>query len=366
MAAINATGGIDGHPLILAGPFDSQSTPAGGTTSAQQAVAAKPAFVIAGSGSAEVAANEPILNQAGVPWLDFSAEVTGNDPLHFSTNTTVPSLMKAMLDQALAASSARPLRIGFAYLDSPSVAPQVAALEQLVGSADAKVVATEETTDAMTSFTSQAAALVRAQPDVIFDVDTLTNTVLEASALSTAGFHGPILGSSAVGAYASLQKINLPDMQGWEASQVATKGNALYKAAAAVGGENDALTSNYFSSGFGALYTMALVLRKCGPTCTPSQFVKTAETMGNINVPDDAYFGPIRFSASSHFGLTALQFVKLNSSKTGIVPVGQRPSSSSDHDARRRTRTEPMSSDPPSVNVAREDRPCLSCIPLTV
>jgi ABC-type branched-subunit amino acid transport system substrate-binding protein len=323
VVAINAAGGIDGHPLQLAGPFDSQSTPAGGTTSAQQAIAAHPAFVIAGSASPEVAGNEPVLDQAGIPWLDFSAEVTGNIPLHFSTNTPIKSLMKAMLDQALASSSARPLRIAFAYLDSPSVAPQVAVLKQLAGPADAQVVATEQTTDTMTSFTSQAAALVRANPDVIFDVDSVTNTVLAASALSTAGFHGPILGSSAVGAYAALQKIGLPNMLGYQESQVAANGSALYKAAAAVGAQNDAMTTNYFSSGFGAMYAMALVLRKCGPTCTSSQFAKTAETMGNINVPDNAYFGPIQFSSSSHFGLTAMQFFKLNSSKTGIVPAGK-------------------------------------------
>ena len=196
-------------------------------------------------------------------------------------------------------------------------------LKSLVGAADAQVVATEETTDTMTSFTSQAAALVAAKPDVIFDVDSVTNTVLAASALTTAGFHGPILGSSAVGAYAALKKINLPNLMGYQQSTVATEGDALYEAAAAVGAQNDAMETNYFSSGFGAMYTMALVLRKCGPTCTSSQFIQTAETMGNINVPDGAYFGPIRFSSSSHFGLTSMQFFKLNSSKTGIVPAGK-------------------------------------------
>ena len=111
-------------------------------------------------------------------------------------------------------------------------------------------------------------------------------------------------------------------MEGWQQSRVASPGDALYKAAQSVGAQDLASQTNHFSSGYGDVWTMALVLKKCGVPCSAQNLQKTAETMGDINVPDDTYFGPIRFSAQSHFGETAPQFYKLDSTGNAITAAG--------------------------------------------
>src|SRR5581483_9658284 len=105
---------------------------------------------------------------------------------------------------------------------------------------------------------------------------------------------------------AALSKINLPNFAGFQQTQLATPGDALYKAATAVNGQDDATTNNYFSAGFMAVHVVAAILGKCGASCKAADFQKTAETMGDITVPDNAAFGPVRFKPDNHYGVTAM------------------------------------------------------------
>jgi branched-chain amino acid transport system substrate-binding protein len=322
VAQINANGGIRGHMVKLAGPYDSESTPAGGTTAAQQAIGADPAFIISGGGSAEVSSGAPVYTQAGIPWADLSNGIPGVQPYHFSLNATGSQLGVAMLTEAARSSSATPLTIGIIGLDSPAVAGEITAMKADAKARNVKIVDTEVTTTTLTSFASQAQRLVAAQPDVILDIDTVTSTILEVRALTTAGYKGEILGANAASSVTDLQEIDLSNYAAYRQTQLAAPGSALYKIAQSVGAGNLAVDSNYFSAGFATLYAMAFVLKACGVPCSNAAFQKTAQTMGNIPIPDGATFGPVRFSSQSHYGDTSLQFFKWDSASKTAVPDG--------------------------------------------
>jgi branched-chain amino acid transport system substrate-binding protein len=319
---INANGGIRGHMLKLAAPYDSESTPAGGTTAAQQAVSADPAFIISGGGSAEVSSGAPVYTQAGIPWADLSGGIPGIQPYHFSLNATSNQLGAAMLTEAARSSSATPLTIGIIGLDSPAVDGEINAIKADAKEKNVKIADTEVTTTTLTSFASQAERLVAAHPDVILDLDTLTSTILEVRALTTTGYKGEILGATAAGSVTALQRIALSNYAGERQTQLAAPGSVLYKIAQSVGAADLAVDSNYFSSGFATLYAMASVLKACGVPCSNTAFQKTAQTMGNISIPDSATFGPVRFSSQSHYGETSLQFFKWDSASNTAVPDG--------------------------------------------
>jgi branched-chain amino acid transport system substrate-binding protein len=322
VAQINANGGIRGHMLKLAGPYDSESTPAGGTAAAQQAVNADPAFIISGGGSAEVSSGAPVYTQAGIPWADLSGGIPGVQPYHFSLNATSAQLGAAMLTEAARSSSATPLTVGIIALDSPAVDGEINAIKADAREKNVKVADTEVTTTTLTSFASQAERLVASHPEVIMDLDTLTSTILELRALTTAGYKGEILGATAASSVTALQKIDLPNYAGERQTQLAVPGSALYKIAQSVGATDVAANSNYFSSGFATLYAMASVLKACGVPCSNTTFQKTAQTVGNISIPDSATFGPVRFSSQSHYGETSLQFFKWDSTSNAAIPDG--------------------------------------------
>jgi ABC-type branched-subunit amino acid transport system substrate-binding protein len=326
VSAINASGGIDGHQLSIVGTYDTQSTPAGGTSAAEQAVSAHPDLVMDGSSSASISTALPVFANAQIPVFDISGgadAVSPAIPLHYSLNIAANQIAKALLDEVkrIVPGVAKP-RVGIVGLSAPAIDGYIAQIKPLVSAEGVDLVDIERTPVTLTSFTSQAAKMAADKLNAIITIDSVPSTVLEVPALRTAGYSGPIISTQGVSDNVSFAKINDPNYYALRTTQVVSSGSSLEKLAEKVGAGADATVSNYFSQGFAAMYSAALIYQKCGYGCSPSAFQHTAETMGDIQIPDDATFGPIKFGPGRHYGLTVAQFYKWDEAKKAAVPFG--------------------------------------------
>jgi ABC-type branched-subunit amino acid transport system substrate-binding protein len=324
IAQINASGGIDGRQIKVAGPFDSQSTPQGGASSAEQALSANPDVIIDTSYSTPVTAGMPMFKQADIPVLTNSA---GQDTIippianHFTLGFIGQMSATALYTRARLDLGSTKLRVAFIGIESPAVDPVANAIQTMAGSQDATVVDVERTPVTLTSFASQAARIVSSKANAVFMADQVTSTVLEVQALRIAGYTGRIYSTFGPADTPSLQKINDPDFTAFRVAYVPSPGDPLYQAAQKEGVLTSA-ESSYFGYGYALPYIAKTVLSKCGLPCSTSDFSKTAETIGPITVPDHALFGPVQFTASRHAGITAVQFYKWDAASKTAVPYG--------------------------------------------
>jgi ABC-type branched-subunit amino acid transport system substrate-binding protein len=324
IAQINASGGIDGRQIKVVGPFDSQSSTQGGTSSAQQAVTAKPDVIIDTSFSGGVTAGMPVFRQSGIPLLTNGA---GQDtivppiPGHFSLGFIGQMSASALYSRAKQDLGSTKLKVAFIGLESPAVDPVADETETMASSAGATVIDVERTPVTMTSFASQAARIVSSNANAVFIADQVTSVVLEVQALRTAGYSGHIYSTFGAADTPSLQKINDPNFTAFRVAYVPNPSDPLYQAAQKAG-TVASTSSSYFGYGYALPYIAKVVLTKCGVTCSLSSFSKTAETIGPMTIPDHALFGPVQFGATRQTGITVVQFYKWDAAKKAAVPYG--------------------------------------------
>lgn len=322
---VNAAGGISGHPIEIVGPYDSQSTAAGGEAAAQQAVSANPDFVIITSSSTSVSATLPAFAAARIPVIDTAG---GSDvvepviPLHFSLNTEAHQLVDAMVDEAKKTSGRSPVRIALIGIDAPSVDGYLNVLKGLPASEGVDLVDVQRTTSALTSFTSQAAEIVRSKPDAVILLDSLTSSVLESAALTQAGYTGVLLNSSTLANNTAAAKVNNPNLYVLKTVPSPTSETGIFAAATNAHLGSNVTDSTYFTLSWLAAQVGVDIYQKCGYGCSPDAFQHTAETMGDINLPNYLAFGPIRFTPSRHYGLTAVQFYKWDTQRQALIASG--------------------------------------------
>jgi branched-chain amino acid transport system substrate-binding protein len=326
VSAINAAGGINGRQLKVVGTYDTQSTPAGGTSAAQQAVSVHPDLIMDGSASASVSAALPAFASADIPVFDISGgadAVSPAIPLHFSLNIAGNQIARALLGQVKSVLPKVPApRVAIVGLSAPAIDGYIAQIKPLAKADGVDLVDIERTPVTVTSFTSQAAKIAAEKPDVVITIDSVPNTVEEVPALRTAGYSGPVISTQGVSDNASFAKINDANYYALRTTQVVAPGSPLAELAEKVGAGTDASDTSYFSQGFAAMYSAALIYQKCGNSCTPTRFQQAAETAGDIQIPDDATFGPIEFGPGRHYGLTVAQFYKWDPARKAVVPSG--------------------------------------------
>lgn len=324
--ALNEAGGIGGREVVLAGPFDSQSAPAGGTTAAQQAVNDEPDVIISGGTSTAATAGLPVYAQARIPVISLSGgEDTVNPtiPLHFSLMLRGSQMAEVLIAKAREVAEAdATLRLAIVGSKTPSVDSIIAGLEEVAGGANVEIVSIERTLDTLASFPAQASKMVRATPDAIISIDSLDKTIGEVKELRVVGYDGPILATLGAATNAAFASVDDENYYALRLASVPQPGEPLFAAAEAVGAQDAASGSSYFAQGWAAVHTAAAVLAKCGEGCQADDFQSTAETMGDIEVADGALFGPVSFSADRHYGLSAVQFYGWDKAAQAVEPSG--------------------------------------------
>jgi hypothetical protein len=60
---------------------------------------------------------------------------------------------------------------------------------------------------------------------------------------------------------------------------------------------------------------MKAIFAKCGSNCTVSRAQSAAVKLGKIQIPDNALYGPLVYTAASRWGMTAVELYRWNGSK---------------------------------------------------
>ncbi|WP_166459583.1 ABC transporter substrate-binding protein [Amycolatopsis pithecellobii] len=325
---INQDGGINGRKVTVVGPFDAQSTADGGGTAAQQALSETPDVVIESTSSAGVAASLPVFANSSIPVIDLSGPqeaVTPPIPLHYSLNLEAGQVSRTLLSGSRVVSGVPQtdrMKVAVVGLATPAIDSYLKKIQADAAGANVDLTSVVRTEITQTSFSSQAAALVKDAPDTVLLIDSVAGTVLEAKALNTAGFKGQIIATHGVAQESSFAKVAAANYSAVRLGAVATAGSPLADAAKAKGVQAQAQDTSYFAQGWAAAYTAAAILQKCGASCSPEGFQAAAEGAGPINVPADAMYGPITFTPDKHYGLTAVQLYRWDSQSQKPVAVG--------------------------------------------
>jgi hypothetical protein len=179
----------------------------------------------------------PALTQAGIPVLADNADGTQIDPGNQYVYETgiAGSQAPASLLNALPGGGSTPTKIAVVGLADPAVDSGVEGITSAAKDHNATVVDVERTPLTMTSFTSQAARIVRDKAQVVMVLDSTPNTILEVPALRIAGFTGLILGTYGAADDATLSKLNDPKYIAWRPARTATPTDPLGLAAMKAG-----------------------------------------------------------------------------------------------------------------------------------
>ena len=167
--AINATGGVDGHPLQFVSCIDNNDVNQA-TTCARQGISNSAVLSFVDVGSSYGNAYDPLMLQAGIANLGNLPSTSADDtskisfPLYAGTFNTIVSAVAAT--QLLNAK-----RIGVPYIGVPAGA-QLPPFITLMVKGRATVVGAEPISPTATDYTSFAAAEIAAKPDVVVDGQT--------------------------------------------------------------------------------------------------------------------------------------------------------------------------------------------------
>jgi branched-chain amino acid transport system substrate-binding protein len=329
VAAANAVGGVDGHPIKLGTPIDTASTPDGAQQAAVQALSQKPTVMAGQAFSGGLAGMVPTLQQGAIPYVSSQ----GLDTLTGPTNTaawmfTTSSTSKqqgdtqvAFLKEKLGGSLAGKT-IAFVGLASPSVDATYKVVKDAVTAAGGTNGVGERTaTGQVASFTAQAANIASSKPDAVITVDSAANTVIVAKALNDAGFTGPITTSTGANDNVTLKNINLPNLYAPRTYNSYLDSPTMTAAAQAAGVTSKA-DNAFFGQGYAAGLALVAGLQKCGFPCSPNDFIAALQTVGPIDI-GDVGFGPLQFDAQKHYGVRNFQFFNWDSAQNKAVPSGQ-------------------------------------------
>jgi branched-chain amino acid transport system substrate-binding protein len=172
VAAINAAGGVDGHPLAFKSCSDN-TDPNQAATCARQGISDSSVLAFVDTGSSFGTTYVPLLEQAGLANFGNLPSTTADDtskisfPINGGTFNTIVSAVAATEPQYFGAK-----KIGVPYIGIPAGAQLAPFITLLVKPAGATVVGAEAIPPTATDYTSFAAAEIAAKPDVVVDGQT--------------------------------------------------------------------------------------------------------------------------------------------------------------------------------------------------
>ncbi|HSY16093.1 MAG TPA: ABC transporter substrate-binding protein [Jatrophihabitantaceae bacterium] len=320
---INKAGGINGHPIKIIGTADAMSTSAGAQTAAREAIQAKPDVIFSGESSAEFDASLPLFTAAKLPVFYGTGAnelTTPPQPWLFRFIATVGQITSDFVGASrtiLGTTAGK--KVAFVGPSVPSIDLTIKQLEPKLRAAGATLSTTVRTTLTLTSFTSQAADIASAKPDIVILQDQASSDVLEARGLIAAGYTGPILAGQSAG---KSQLVGLAATNVYGIADFNMDLSPSVQAAAEASGQQTAATSAYFGVGWAMSYALSMAGQNCALPCGPVALGKAVEALGTWTPPGDVAAGPMSFSAAKHYALTRSAVVKYDPSTQKIVRVG--------------------------------------------
>lgn len=324
---INAAGGIHGRMIDFSEVYDSQSDGTVAPAVYQQALGSDPVMTIGYTISSAALAAESVLDTTKGPIIS-SLAITGwvtpdPKPWFFTAQTVGIEPMEAVVIKAKQElGSLEGKKIDVVIFDLPSLWEFADGLKTL-GEAEGFTVPQVVTTDSMLtpSWVAQAQSILDDDPDLVFialgggDVPGFVNALLDA------GYEGPIFSALAGNLPEIFEAVDSEQYFAYREAVLPVPGDELTRLAEAAGVLDDS-NSTWFSNGYAGATLVAAVLEECGPTCTPEQALETINSIGRVEVPNNATFGPLEASATRHQILTAMQFYTWDAEAKEVIPSG--------------------------------------------
>jgi ABC-type branched-subunit amino acid transport system substrate-binding protein len=322
---INSHGGSDGHQLDVT-TFDSQSDPTAAQAAFEKAASGGFEAVSSEVNSSEQVAANQVLSAANIPVVS-----TANDPPLTNTDWwyTVAPTSAAQATSAVTAAAGilgtlQGKKIALAVLNDAAGQQFVSVVESAAAAAGASVVATSQDPSTITSFTSQATTIASHHPDLVLTFNTPSVAEMEHKALAVAGLTTqPIIGVLQTYGSTELSQNKLPNSYAVLASQPDPPASSLAVTTAKAAGFGGTDFSNpFFAQSWAAAFVLADTLGRCGTDCKLSNFQNIAQST-TFNIPGDLLFGTPKFTAASHFGLSAIQAYRWDAQSDSAVAAGK-------------------------------------------
>ncbi len=320
---VNAHGGVNGRKINILHTYDDQSSSTASTNVAREAVGDKPVAILFGSvGSVEVPSVLPVFENAKIPVFSTAIYSFGFFPWNYTEQPTPGQFATLVANDAKAAAGGNLTGKKVAFITAASPAGQAiaSATKSAIAADGGTLVTSQFQPVGGVSFTSGAANILSSGAQIVVSGDVQPSTVIEAKALLSAGFKGPIR-SVSQGEPSTLQAINSPQFEGALEAANANPGTGMYAAAQEFKTTSQASTGD-FSDAWIHAYMLVEALKVCAYPCGPAALEKAADSLGSFTIPGDATFGPLHLSATDHNAITVAQNFAWDPAKNAAVKVG--------------------------------------------
>jgi ABC-type branched-subunit amino acid transport system substrate-binding protein len=212
-------------------------------------------------------------------------------------------------------------RIALVGANSPGVVAVANSLGATLTGLGASLVNTQLMVPGAPSFSSQAANVVAANPQLVLIYDTPPDAIIETQALRTAGYINAI--ASNYGAASDLEITTLKDPLwfGEYPTPDSAPGTLMYATAKKYGLTADT-TSTQFGATWGLAYMLVDALNACGYPCKKPALEKRLNALGSFTAPGGAQWGPYEVSSTVHDVARYAQLFVWNTGSQSIVKFG--------------------------------------------
>jgi branched-chain amino acid transport system substrate-binding protein len=310
-SALDKAGGVNGHKVNVV-VYNDEGDPAKTALYYQQLVQQHALAVVASTLSTNVLPLFPKAAESKVPIFAFSL-VAGGAPPAYGYGLDVNSLYGASVEipfikKLVPAKS--PIKVAVLVAATTAGQASLNAFKQDAQADGIDVVATETYPTDVTTFTSEAAKVAAAHPDVVASTMDSNVSPIVVPALRQAGFGGPVIGYWAAATRENFTKIADKNFYAYSdaVDPLDSTISATSKVASAVKSAGLTLSDSPLLTGRYLLgKSFAAALQRCGTSCTGAKFNATVQTPASAIDTEDLA-GQVGFSTARHTFVKSVSF----------------------------------------------------------
>jgi ABC-type branched-subunit amino acid transport system substrate-binding protein len=328
VAAINTAGGINGKKLDVS-VIDTRTSIDTARTGAQQAISDHPFAVIMFMGGDEGVAVTPLLQAAHIPVLspalpDSSLYPAQSGLFMPSVSATQNADAAVAFAKQKADGSLKNAVIDVAELNNPYTEGVLKDMTPLIEAAGGKVNRVETYDFGLASFATQASAIARDKPTIVFELGAADDTVVVSKAITASGVTGRQIGISTNASQDVITQLGTASYWAPTEDTYPSQNAAFLAAAAKAGQKSGVLGSTYSTAGWVATYVLSQGIAKCGDSCSSADMNAALQQVTGYTVPLGVSYGTINLSASNHITASTVRFHNYNPATkqwTQSVPI---------------------------------------------
>jgi branched-chain amino acid transport system substrate-binding protein len=317
---VNSQGGVDGHKISYS-TGDTQSTPTGAEAATRQALGGSPIAMLQATSGLTLSAALPLLEGGAVPVIAANDYGLPNYSWMWGAVMTEAQLNTSLFNGVVEAAggSVQGKKIAMVFIDVPANHTAAADLTTMIKAKGGTVSTVQYVAPGTASFSSGAAQVVSTGTQALLIEDAIPSVILEAKALKSAGYAGPIVLSYNAADNGTMAQINSPNVLSLRPYEYPDTDSQLYKWAVQFKHAQDATTEG-FSRGFVMGEMLIAGLKKCGSSCTATSLKGAMDNVGAFTVPGNIMnFGTPVLSASQRNPLTGAGVFKYDpATKKGV------------------------------------------------